>query len=168
MQVGAVNFEREGIANHAADLVANVAGNLERSLTALGVDILLGTGTFQDAHTIEYKKPGRVDVGGTVTGENVIIASGSVPFVPPGIPIDGKTVITSDHALKLDWLPQWVAIIGSGYIGLEFSDVYTALGTEVTFVEAMPNIMPGFDTEIAKLVRALPVPCSQAQHHAWL
>jgi pyruvate/2-oxoglutarate dehydrogenase complex dihydrolipoamide dehydrogenase (E3) component len=54
---------------------------------------------------------------------------------PPGIPIDGKTVFTSDHALKLEWLPNWVAIIGSGYIGLEFSDVYTALGCEVTFIE---------------------------------
>ena len=49
----------------------------------------------------------------------------------PGIPIDGKTVFTSDHALKLEWLPNWIAIIGSGYIGLEFSDVYTALGCEV-------------------------------------
>jgi hypothetical protein len=56
-------------------------------------------------------------------------------FLHTGIPIDGKTVFTSDHALKLEWLPNWVAIIGSGYIGLEFSDVYTALGTEVTFIE---------------------------------
>lgn len=40
-------------------------------------------------------------------------------------------VFTSDHALKLEWVPSWVAIIGSGYIGLEFSDVYTALGSEV-------------------------------------
>ena len=53
-----------------------------------------------------------------------------------GIPIDGKTVFTSDHALKLDWIPNWIAIIGSGYIGLEFSDVYTALGSDVTFIEA--------------------------------
>jgi pyruvate/2-oxoglutarate dehydrogenase complex dihydrolipoamide dehydrogenase (E3) component len=121
-------------------------------LEALGVDILLGSGRFVDNHTIEYRKPGRVDVGGTVTAKNIIIATGSVPFVPPGIQIDGKTVITSDHALKMEWLPDWVAIIGSGYIGLEFSDVYTALGSEVTFVEAMPNIMPGFDSEIAKLV----------------
>lgn len=102
---------------------------------------------------VPLRAAGRVDVGGKVTGKNIIIASGSVPFVPPGIPIDGQTVITSDHALKLDWLPNWIAIIGSGYIGLEFSDVYTALGCEVTFVEAMPNIMPGFDTEIAKMVR---------------
>ena len=97
--------------------------------------------------------PGRVDVGGSVTARDIIIATGSVPFVPPGIPIDGKTVFTSDHALKLEWLPKWIAIIGSGYIGLEFSDVYTALGTEVTFVEAMPVIMPGFDTEIARFAK---------------
>lgn len=59
-----------------------------------------------------------------------------------GIPIDGKTVFTSDHALKLDWLPSWVAIIGSGYIGLEFSDVYTALGTEVRARVCMCCIVP--------------------------
>jgi len=40
-------------------------------------------------------------------------------------------VFTSDHALKLEWIPDWIAIVGSGYIGLEFSDVYTALGSEV-------------------------------------
>lgn len=88
---------------------------------------------------MKYDLPGRVDVGGTVTGKDIIIASGSVPFVPPGIPIDGKTVFTSDHALKLDWIPQWIAIIGSGYIGLEFSDVYTALGSEVTFIEVLTH-----------------------------
>lgn len=153
IQVGAVSFDRQGIANHAKDLVSNIAGNLQRSLEALGVDILTGTGKFVDAHTVSYSLPGRVDVGGTVTGRDIIIATGSVPFVPPGIPIDGKTVITSDHALKMDWLPDWVAIIGSGYIGLEFSDVYTALGSEVTFVEAMPDIMPGFDKEIARMAK---------------
>jgi pyruvate/2-oxoglutarate dehydrogenase complex dihydrolipoamide dehydrogenase (E3) component len=57
-----------------------------------------------------------------------------------GIPIDGKTVFTSDHALKLDWIPDWIAIIGSGYIGLEFSDVYTALGSDVTFIEVCRHV----------------------------
>ena len=45
-----------------------------------------------------------------VTTKDVIIATGSVPFVPPGIEIDGKTVFTSDHALKLEWVPDWKAI----------------------------------------------------------
>eukprot|EP01025_Chloroclados_australasicus_P006470 TRINITY_DN12087_c0_g3_i1.p1 TRINITY_DN12087_c0_g3~~TRINITY_DN12087_c0_g3_i1.p1 ORF type:complete len:616 (-),score=72.45 TRINITY_DN12087_c0_g3_i1:223-1944(-) len=155
IQVGAVNYDRQKIADHAANLASNIQGNLKRSLESLGVEILLGNAKLEDTHTISYGLPGRVDVGGQVTAENVIIATGSVPFVPPGIPIDGKTVFTSDHGLKLDWVPDWVAIIGSGYIGLEFSDVYTALGSEVTFVEAMDRIMPGFDLEIAKMAQRL-------------
>jgi dihydrolipoamide dehydrogenase len=82
-----------------------------------------------------------------------------VPFVPPGIGItvDEKTVYTSDGALELQFVSEWIAIIGSGYIGLEFSDVYsTALGSEVTFIEALPNlILPTFDKEIAKQAERL-------------
>jgi dihydrolipoamide dehydrogenase len=51
----------------------------------------------------------------------------------------------------LETLPKWIVIIGSGYIGLEFSDVYTALGSEVTMIEALDVLMPGFDPEIAKI-----------------
>jgi len=80
-----------------------------------------------------------------------MLCPGSVPFVPPGIEIDHKTVFTSDEAVKLETLPKWIAIIGSGYIGLEFSDVYTALGSEVTMIEALDVLMPGFDPEIAKI-----------------
>lgn len=53
--------------------------------------------------------------------------------------------------MKLEQLPQWVAIIGSGYIGLEFSDIYSALGCEITMIEALDQLMPGFDRDIAKL-----------------
>jgi dihydrolipoamide dehydrogenase len=74
-----------------------------------------------------------------------------VPFVPPGIELDGKTVFTSDGALKLEWVPDWVAVIGSGYIGLEFCDIYTALGSEVTIIEALDKVMPTFDPDIAKI-----------------
>ena len=153
LSVQGVEFDRAGIAGHAKQLASTIQGNLRRSLEALGVDLLVGQGKFTGPHTLSYGLPGRVDVGGTVTARDIIIATGSVPFVPPGIAIDGKTVFTSDHALRLDWLPPWVAIIGSGYIGLEFSDVYTALGSEVTFVEALPELMPGFDREIAKVAQ---------------
>jgi dihydrolipoamide dehydrogenase len=82
--------------------------------------------------------------------------------VPPGVTVDEITVCTSDGALELPYVPQWVAIIGSGYIGLEFSDVYTALGSEVTFIEALDDLMPTFDREIAKqaerlLIRERPI-----------
>ena len=89
----------------------------------------------------------------TITAKDIILAPGSVPFVPPGITVDHKTVFTSDEAIKLESLPQWIAIIGSGYIGLEFSDVYTALGCEVTMIEALDQLMPTFDPDIAKLAQ---------------
>merc|ERR1719454_1202052 len=143
IEVGDVKFDRQGIADHATNLASTIRGNLTNSMTALGVEILIGSATLTDNHTVRYGNK-------KCTAQNIIIATGSTPFVPPGIEVDGKTVFTSDDALKLDWLPPWVAIIGSGYIGLEFSDVYTALGSDVTFIEAMPKIMPGFDGEIAK------------------
>ena len=144
IEVGDVRFERQGIADHATNLATTIRNNLTNSMKGLGVDILLGAATLTDNHTIRYGNK-------KCTAQNIIIATGSTPFVPPGIDIDNKTVFTSDDALKLDWIPPWVAIIGSGYIGLEFSDVYTALGSDVTFIEAMPKIMPGFDAEIGKL-----------------
>lgn len=147
---GDVTYDRQGIADHATNLASTIRGNLQRSMEAIGVDILIGAAKLEDNHTVQYGAPGTI-TGGKVTAKNIIIATGSTPFVPPGIEVDHKTVFTSDAGLKLDWVPDWVAIVGSGYIGLEFSDVYTALGSDVTFIEAMPNIMPGFDKEIAKL-----------------
>ena len=144
-----VNYDRQGVADHANGLASKVKGNMANSLTALGVTIINARATLAGAQTIQGSD------GKTYTAENIILAPGSAPFVPRGIEIDGKTVFTSDDALKMEWVPDWVAIIGSGYIGLEFSDVYTALGSNVTFVEAMPNLMPGFDPEIARLAQRL-------------
>ena len=86
-----------------------------------------------------------------LTAKDIILAPGSIPFVPRGIEIDGKTVFTSDDAVRLESLPQWIAIVGSGYIGLEFSDIYTALGCEITMIEALDRLMPTFDPDIAKI-----------------
>lgn len=143
IEVGDVRFDRQGVADHATNLASTIRANLTNSMTSLGVEILVGNATLTDNHTVRYGNK-------KVTAKNIIIATGSTPFVPPGIEIDGKTVFTSDDALKLETVPPWVAIIGSGYIGLEFSDIYTALGSDVTFIEAMPKIMPGFDAEIGK------------------
>ena len=67
--------------------------------------------------------------------------------------------------MKLEWVPDSIAIIGSGYIGLEFSDVYTALGSEVTFVEALDQLMPGFDPEIGKLAQRVLINPRKIDYH---
>ncbi|KAL1545992.1 Dihydrolipoyl dehydrogenase 2, mitochondrial [Salvia divinorum] len=151
LQVAAAGYDRQKVADHANNLASKIRGNLTNSMKALGVDILTGFGTILGPQKLKF---GKGDSGDKIiTAKDIIVATGSVPLVPKGIEVDGKTVITSDHALKLEFVPQWIAIVGSGYIGLEFSDVYTALGSEVTFVEALDQIMPGFDPEIGKLAQ---------------
>merc|ERR1719247_1565113 len=142
---GGVSYDRQKVSDHANNLAAKVQKNLGGSLDALGVTVFPEKGELVSPTEVSL-----VGSGKTVKAKNVILATGSVPFVPPGIETDGKTVFTSDEALKLEWVPDWIVIIGSGYIGLEFSDVYTALGSEVTFVEAMPRLMAFFDKQIAQ------------------
>lgn len=163
IKVADAGYERQAVADHANNLATRIRGNLTNSMKALGVDILTGVGTIVGPQRVKYGKIGYSDK--TVTAKNIIIATGSVPFVPPGIEIDGKTVFTSDHALKLEWVPDWIAIVGSGYIGLEFSDVYTALGSEVTFVEALDTLMPGFDPEITKLAQRVLINPRKIDYH---
>ncbi len=144
-----VRFERQKIADHANNLVANVRKNLTKTLERAGVTILRGQGRLEGLQKIGLRESNGVDK--SITARDVILATGSDPFVPPGIKTDGRTVFTSDEAVNLEWLPKWIAIIGSGYIGLEFADVYTALGCEVTMIEALERVMPTFDPDITKI-----------------
>ncbi|KAK3160793.1 hypothetical protein QOZ80_1BG0064550 [Eleusine coracana subsp. coracana] len=163
LQVPSTGYDRQAVADHANNLASKIRSNLTNSMKALGVDILNGIGTIVGKQKVRYGKVGFPD--NEISARNIIIATGSVPFVPKGIEIDGKTVFTSDHALKLESVPDWIAIVGSGYIGLEFSDVYTALGSEVTFVEALDQLMPGFDPEIAKLAQRILINPRKIDYH---
>lgn len=163
LQVSAASYDRQGVADHANNLASKIRNNLTNSMKALGVDILTGVGTILGPQKVKFGGVGLSD--NVITAKDIIIATGSVPFVPKGIEVDGKTVITSDHALKLEFIPEWIAIVGSGYIGLEFSDVYTALGSEVTFIEALDQLMPGFDPEISKLAQRVLINPRKIDYH---
>jgi dihydrolipoamide dehydrogenase len=152
IQVGGVQFDRSAIAAHATDLVNKIRGDLTNSLVRLKVDTIRGWGKIVAPQKVSIATDSGEKI---ITAKDIMLCPGSIPFVPPGIEIDGKTVFTSDDAVRLESLPQWIAIIGSGYIGLEFSDVYTALGCEVTTIEALDDLMPGFDTEIAKIAKRI-------------
>jgi dihydrolipoamide dehydrogenase len=152
IQVGNVSFDRGEIATHAGNMVAKQQDGLVNSLKRVEVDVIHGWGRVAGSQKVSVT----TDAGEKIiTAKDIILAPGSVPFVPPGTQIDGKTVFTSDDAIKLETLPPWIAIVGSGYIGLEFADVYTALGCEVTMIEALDQLMPGFDPDIAKLAQRI-------------
>jgi dihydrolipoamide dehydrogenase len=152
IEVSGVTFDRQAIANHADNLVSKIKGDLTNSLKRLNVEIIKGWGKVAGTQLVSIINDGNEK---TLTSRDIILCPGSIPFVPPGIEIDHKTVFTSDEAVRLETLPQWLAIVGSGYIGLEFSDIYTALGCEVTMIEALDVLMPGFDAEIAKIAERI-------------
>lgn len=153
IQVNGVSYDLKAIASHANNLVQKIQSDLTNSLKRLKIDVIRGWGKLAGQQKVEVITPeGEERI---YTAKDIILCPGSVPFVPKGIEVDGKTVYTSDTAVKLEWLPQWVAIIGSGYIGLEFADIYTALGAEVTMIEALDRLMPTFDPDIAKIAERI-------------
>ncbi|HSO69095.1 MAG TPA: dihydrolipoyl dehydrogenase [Arachnia sp.] len=112
-----------------------------------GVTVVKGYGTFDG--------PGKVTVDGTThTADHVILATGSVPVMPP-IPgaKDNPHVVDSTGMLAVESIPPRLAVIGGGVIGLEFASLFATLGSEVTVVEMLPEIVPFMDAELAPMLR---------------
>ena len=104
--VGDVKFDRQGVADHASQLASKVRGNLEQSLRAQGVDIIESKGAVTNTNNqILVETTGKI-----ITGKNIILAPGSVPFVPRGVTVDEKTVFTSDGGLKLEFIPEVITV----------------------------------------------------------
>jgi dihydrolipoamide dehydrogenase len=97
IQLGQVSFEREGVAAHADNLVQKIRGDLTNSLKRLGVTTIQGYGRVAAPQKVSIATSTGEQV---VTAKDIIIASGSIPWVPPGVEVDGQTVFTSDDAIK--------------------------------------------------------------------
>lgn len=126
-------------------LCTGVTGLLERS----GVKSLSGWAAFRDGKTIEV----RGETGSTlIRAENVVIATGSRPVDLPGIPFGGR-VLDSTSALTLKHVPESLAVVGAGYIGLELGTAFAKLGCKVTVIEAGSCILPLYDEKLTRPVR---------------
>jgi dihydrolipoamide dehydrogenase len=127
-----------------------VVGRLYKGLTGLlghnkNITIVQGEGKLVSKDTVEV-------AGQRYTGRNVILATGSYSRSLPGLEVDGKRVLTSEHALKLDRVPQSAIVLGGGVIGVEFASVWKSFGADVTIVEALPRLVAAEDEEISKQV----------------
>jgi dihydrolipoamide dehydrogenase len=98
------------------------------------------------------KSSTQVDVegGDTLTGKNIVIATGARARSLPGLEIDGESIITSRHALELREQPKAIAIVGASAIGCEFAYYYNAYGTEVMMFEVMDHLVPKEDVDVSK------------------
>ena len=107
-----------------------------------------GMGSFVDKNTIKITKADGTTE--TITGTNVIIATGSKPSKLPFLPIDKKRIITSTEALTLTEVPKHMILIGGGVIGLELGSVYARLGAKISVIEFMDGIIPTMDKGLGK------------------
>jgi len=124
-------------------VVDRLTKGVESLLKGREVTVRSGTGTIVDAAAHKV----RVDDGAEVEGDALIIATGSYPKALPGLDFDGTRVLSSDHVLALEEVPSSVAIIGAGAIGCEFASMLADLGSDVTLLEALPQILPGIDVD---------------------
>jgi dihydrolipoamide dehydrogenase len=117
-----------------------------------GVQFLLKKNKIDVINGFGKLKPGKkVDVEGTeYSADHIIIATGARSRVLPNLPQDGKKVIGYREAMTLEKQPKSMIIVGSGAIGVEFAHFYNAMGTEVTIVEFLPNLVPVEDIDVSK------------------
>ena len=137
---------------HGIDMVKvneyrdGVVGRLYKGLQGLvksrNVTYVEGAGRLVSPNTVEVN-------GERYTGTNVVLATGSYARSLPGLDIDGR-VMTSDQALNLDYVPKRVIVLGGGVIGVEFASVWRSFGSQVTIIEALPNLVPNEDIACSK------------------
>ncbi len=140
---GTVTPNMEKIVARSRAVAESMSKGVSFLLSKSGVEIIKGSAKLTGSC--------KVDVDGVeYSAESIILATGARPRELPNIAVDGIKVINSKHALALDHLPASIAVIGSGAIGSEFAYLYAALGSKVTIIEYMPNLMPLEDQEVSK------------------
>jgi dihydrolipoamide dehydrogenase len=114
------------------------------------VDVFEGLGTVDASHTVSVAMNGGSQQ--QFSADKIILANGSVPLMPPFPGIDGRNVINSDTCWNLPKTPESIICVGGGVIGVELACMFNALGSKVTIVEMLPNILAPVDEEIRKLL----------------
>lgn len=133
-------------------IVTRLRMGVEYLLKNNGVEIIRGSGKIAGKGAVEVTNNEQQVM---INGENIVIAAGSKPAKIPGIDCDGRNVVSSDEILSLASLPASLLIIGGGVIGCEFACIFSEIGTKVTIVEMLPQILPTEDEEIAKTLRGI-------------
>lgn len=130
-----VNSYRDGI-------IDKLFKGLTGLVNSKNITVVAGEGRLTGPKTITVN-------GDNYVGNNIVLATGSFSKSLPGLEIGGR-VITSDHALKLNFVPKSVIVLGGGVIGVEFASIWRSFGSEVTIIEGLPHLVPNEDEVISK------------------
>jgi dihydrolipoamide dehydrogenase len=143
----------QDIQNRKNNIVSSLVNGVEKLLQENNIEVIRGKGIIKDSKTVRVElEDGREK---EIKGKNIIIATGSIPdkISIPGINVSG--VITTEEMLEFEEIPQNLVIIGGGVVGMEFADIFNAIGTNVSVIEYLPNILNGVDSSISKRYKAI-------------
>ncbi|MGH2522573.1 MAG: FAD-dependent oxidoreductase, partial [Anaerolineales bacterium] len=123
-------------------------GLIRRNLERHNVKVYWGEASLLDAHTVRVRAQGEAATDFTLEGDVLLIATGSSPYHPPGIPFDDRLIYDSDSILRMSHIPKTMAIVGGGVIGSEYACIFTALGVNVTLIDSRERLLSFVDREI--------------------
>ncbi|WP_290812642.1 NAD(P)/FAD-dependent oxidoreductase [Halovivax sp.] len=134
-------------------VVDQLTGGVEKLCKANGVALLEGTATFADENTARISHGGEGQGSESVSFEHAIVATGSRPIQIPGFDFADEPVLSSRDALSLESVPESLVVVGAGYIGMELAGVFAKLGTDVTVVEMLDDVLPGYEDDLKRPVK---------------
>ena len=148
INVEGFSFDMEKIMSRKDDVVKTLVSGIEQLIKANNIEVIEGSASFIDAKTLKVVKSDGETV--EVTGDDIIIATGSTAQIPPfeGVKLPG--VITSKELLEVTEVPEKLVIIGGGVIGFEFAGIFSALGSKVSVLIRSEHFLKEVDTEITK------------------
>ncbi|MBS0662754.1 MAG: dihydrolipoyl dehydrogenase [Verrucomicrobia bacterium] len=147
IRVAGVELDLPALLRRKDEVVAKNTGGLALLAQARKVAVLTGTATFLSPSTLSIAGAGTPR---EVTARNFVIATGSAPVELPFMKFDGRTVVSSDHAIAFSEVPRRLVVVGGGAIGLELGSVWARLGSEVTVVELLPKIAAAYDDDVVR------------------
>lgn len=137
------SMDMAGVNSYKDGVISKLHKGLQGLVKSRNVTYIEGHGKLTAPNTVEVN-------GTSYTGKNILLATGSYPKSLPGLEINGTTIITSDQAMSLDYVPASVIVLGGGVIGCEFASVWKSFGADVTIIEALPRLIAAEDESSSK------------------
>ncbi|WP_323172613.1 dihydrolipoyl dehydrogenase [Natrialba sp. PRR66] len=146
-------IDLSGMVSWKDDVVDQLTGGVEKLCKANGINLMEGTATFTDESTVRISHDGDGQGSETLEFEHAIVATGSSPIEIPNFSYGDEPVLNSRQALSLDSVPDSLVVVGAGYIGMELASVFAKLGTDVTVIEMLDEMLPGYDDDLKRPVK---------------
>ncbi|PSQ42819.1 dihydrolipoyl dehydrogenase, partial [Halobacteriales archaeon SW_7_68_16] len=145
--------DMEGVVGWKDGVVDQLTGGVEKLCKAAGVELVAGRAEFAGDRKARVVHGGEGQGSETVEFEHAVVATGSRPVEVPGFSFADGPILSSREALGLETVPESLVVVGAGYIGMELSTVFRKLGAEVTVVELLDDVLPGYEDDVARVVR---------------